>query len=240
MTRYIDGLRAAFPLLRRIRSVSFSQYGEDLLFSFLHPRRTGFYVDVGAYHPWMESNTYKLYLRGWSGITIEPNPDQAHLFRHFRPRDIHLTLGVSTRDEELVYHRYADQKLNKFAAHIVDNTDVIRVDKIRCLPLREIIKKNCPDREIDLLSIDCEGLDFDVLTSIDLRVSRPVSIIIEDFEQFSLSKNGGDLSKIKSYLLNEGYCMISQGLFSFIYVDMRRLASGASHQHAFDFGAVQF
>jgi len=41
----------------------------------MRPQGRGFYVDVGAYQPQSGSNTYKLYLKGWSGITIEPNPD---------------------------------------------------------------------------------------------------------------------------------------------------------------------
>src|SRR5207244_773602 len=121
------------------------QYGEDLLFSFLHPRESGFYLDVGAYHPWKDSNTYKLYLRGWSGITVEPNPDSAKLFRRFRPRDTHLTLGVSMAPSELPYYRYADSKLNTFVPELrQDAKDGRQPEKITCLPLREIIAKWCP------------------------------------------------------------------------------------------------
>ena len=176
ITRGVEVMRSAFPLFRRIRSISFSQYGEDLLFSLLHPRASGFYLDVGAYHPWMKSNTYKLYLRGWSGITIEPNPDTAHLFRRFRPRDLHLTFGVSGEASELTYFRYADPKLNTFVNLRKDCQTAGKPEKVKCLPLREIIAQWCPRQGIDLLSVDCEGLDFEVLTSVDFSVNRPVSI----------------------------------------------------------------
>ena len=90
--------------MRRFTSISFSQYGEDvLLYDFL-PRYRGFYIDVGAYHPWQGSNTYKLYLRGWNGITVEPNQDTATLFNRVRPRDTHLAVGVSEQPSRLTRH----------------------------------------------------------------------------------------------------------------------------------------
>ncbi len=36
--------------------------------------RTGFYVDVGAHHPMLYSNTYYFYKQGWSGINIDAMP----------------------------------------------------------------------------------------------------------------------------------------------------------------------
>jgi len=65
------------PYLAAMGSHTYGQYGEDaLVFSALKPSRRGFYVDVGAYDPLEGSNTYKLYQRGWRGLTIEPNPKQ--------------------------------------------------------------------------------------------------------------------------------------------------------------------
>jgi hypothetical protein len=47
----------------------YSQEGEDLILQriFEHKQK-GFYVDVGDYHPFLFSNTYIFYLRGWRGI----------------------------------------------------------------------------------------------------------------------------------------------------------------------------
>lgn len=116
MPALLDVVQAVRPLVSRAKSLSFSQYGEDLLLAVsLLPNRRGRYVDVGAYHPWKESNTYKLYLRGWTGLTIEPNPDAAALFRKKRPRDVHVVSGVAAEAGELTYHRFADPKLNTFS-----------------------------------------------------------------------------------------------------------------------------
>ena len=103
---------ATIPVLKTLKSLSFSQYGEDVILAHFIPSNTGFYIDVGAYHPWQFSNTYKLYLSGWRGITIEPNPDTTAAFERMRPRDIHLNCGISERASDLVYYRFRDAKLN--------------------------------------------------------------------------------------------------------------------------------
>lgn len=49
--------RSVLPVLQRIRSVSFALYAEDVLLPHMHPQDTGFYVDVGTFHPQVLSNT---------------------------------------------------------------------------------------------------------------------------------------------------------------------------------------
>ena len=57
--------------------------------------RIGFYVDVGALHPYFGSNTALLYRRGWSGINIEPVPEALSRLASARQRDINLPFAVS-------------------------------------------------------------------------------------------------------------------------------------------------
>ena len=57
---------------------------------------TGFFVDVGAFHPIALSNTYSLYCRGWQGINVEPRPKVAREFAAFRPRDTTLSVAIGS------------------------------------------------------------------------------------------------------------------------------------------------
>lgn len=221
------------PIQQRIRTISFAQYGEDvLLYTLFAPAPRGFYIDVGAHHPWRLSNTYKLYLRGWSGITIEPNPDVAALFARRRPRDLHLTCGIARERAELTFYKFADSKLNSFDSEQANRMEQKIVERIQvaCLPLQDVVDQQRPDGVIDLLSVDCEGLDLDVLCSLDWTRIRPTVVIVEDFEQFTRNKDGTTLSPIRSFLTGRGYVLVSQAVFSFIYVDTRALArkAGAS------------
>jgi hypothetical protein len=83
---------------------SFSQQAEDLhIQRYFGTRGHGFYVDIGAYHPFQYSNTQLFYSRGWRGINIEPNPDQFVFFPQYRPQDTNLNLAVGNAGEALTY-----------------------------------------------------------------------------------------------------------------------------------------
>src|SRR6266404_5627195 len=73
-----------------------SQFGEDKIVASLLPEK-GTYLDIGAYHPHLYSNTYLLYKKGWSGTVVEPNPDMFVLWRVFRPKDTFVNCAVGSR-----------------------------------------------------------------------------------------------------------------------------------------------
>jgi hypothetical protein len=83
---------------------SFSQFGEDLyLLRYFDAQMEGFYVDVGALHPFTFSNTYLLHRCGWRGINIEPAPDGAMAFRRYRPRDVNLQVAVASAEGQVPF-----------------------------------------------------------------------------------------------------------------------------------------
>lgn len=216
------GLSGILPVLQRIRSVSFAQFAEDVLLSHMHPQASGFYVDVGAFHPQVHSNTYKLYLKGWSGLTIEPNPSAAAAFQHARPRDTHLTIGIADRNSDLTYYKFRNPAENTFdAARAADmRSEAVESVPIKCMPLNDVFERYCRDRHVDLLNIDCEGRDLQVVQSLDWRRYRPTLLIIEDFEQFETGASPiPGSSAIRSFMLEQDYATVSQAVFSFLYVD---------------------
>ena len=223
------GVGNILPVATRLRSVSFAQYAEDLILYHMSPQREGFYVDVGAYHPRQFSNTYKLYLKGWSGITIEPNPDAARAFHAIRPRDRHLTLGIAGEASTLTYYRFSNAEENTFdpawAAGKGAAAAIAQVP-VACQPLNEIFATHCAGRPVDLLSIDCEGRDFEVVQSLDWQRYRPTVVIVEDIEQFDAGiwDTQAACGSIRSYLTRQDYALASQTVFSSFYVDRRAFA----------------
>lgn len=229
--------QAIGAVLSRIRSVSFAQYAEDvLLYQTFRPRAHGVYCDVGAYHPSQSSNTYKLYLRGWRGVTIEPNPERAPAFRRQRPHDRHLVCGIARERGELTYHRFVQDKFNTFEldeyrSQLDRNGPPITVP---CLPLSEVLDAHAPG-PIDLLSIDCEGLDLQVIQSNDWSRHRPTAVLIEDIEEYGLRRDGSTQHSETARMMRElDYACISQALFTFFYFDRR-----ASNPVGFDIDRSQ-
>jgi len=217
----------SLPSAYKYMRVSFSQFGEDVLLQNMMPQNRGFYVDVGAYQPARGSNTYKLYLKGWSGVTIEPNPDVASAFKKIRPRDTHVTAGVAKSASVLTYHRFSNPIVNNFNADLQprDGLTVLERVPVECAPLTDILDEHCRDRRIDLLNVDCESYDLQALESLDWARYRPTVVIVEDFEQFRTGIEGdGAPTPIRSFLAEQQYAFASQAVFSSLFVD--RLAFG--------------
>lgn len=166
---------------------SYSQEGEDMVLRRIFENQTvGFYVDVGAHHPYRFSNTYFFYRLGWRGINIEPNPEAISAFRSARPRDINLELGVSDCPGQLTYYQFDEPALNTFDYGVVKaklaktSYKLKTASEVSVERLDAILAKQLPENtKIDFLSIDVEGLDYMVLKSNDWDTYRPKCVLAE-------------------------------------------------------------
>jgi hypothetical protein len=107
---------------------SFASAGEEMILRHVigSDKRDGFYVDVGAYHPVLFSNTYFFYLNGWTGINIEARPGSREAFEKVRPRDINLEMGVSLNGGELTYYVIGDDStMNSFSRDFLEQIGML-------------------------------------------------------------------------------------------------------------------
>ncbi len=188
---------------------SYSQFGEDLIAEALLPQASGFYIDVGAYHPVQISNTYRFYRRGWRGIVIDANPKCLEEFGRRRPRDIRVHAAISDVDRDAVFEIHAAGVSSQLQA---SNHNVQRGEPsllvqerltLRTRTLRSVLNEWLPPQTpIDLLSVDCEHEDLAVLRSNDWDQCRPQIIIVEDWQ--ALDQPGG----IVEYLRQFGYRLV--------------------------------
>src|SRR5262249_20796614 len=78
--------------------ISYAQNREDVLLNRVFGgSRVGFYVDAGANDPIFHSVTKHFSDLGWTGISIEPQPELAERLATDRPRDVTLNVGLSDR-----------------------------------------------------------------------------------------------------------------------------------------------
>ncbi|MEQ8688283.1 MAG: FkbM family methyltransferase [Imperialibacter sp.] len=204
---------------------SFSQLGEDrmldYIFSFKGIKKP-FYIDIGAYHPWNLSNTALFYTQGASGITIEPNEVNHKLFEKYRSRDTNLNIGISDSRDKLNYYKYNIAVFNTFSPEEVENYKASEslvlqeVKEIEVWPLKEVVEKYAADKQVDLLSIDVEGLDLKILKSIDFQKFRPLVICIETVAHDPEKDEQND--DIRTLLLSSGYLLFGSTYFNDIFV----------------------
>lgn len=177
-------------LLDEYSMKSYSQEGEDVLLSrVFNPQvnTLGFYIDVGAHHPKRFSNTYLFHKSGWKGMNIDATPGSMESFKKMRPSDINLELAISNSARELTFYCFNEPALNGFSKELTDFRenlgDAYYVSEeliIKTHKLSEVLESYMPeDVEIDFLTIDVEGLDFEVIQSNDWDKFRPKIVLVE-------------------------------------------------------------
>ncbi len=197
-------------VLQRGVERSYSQDGEDLLVGALLRGSKGIYLDIGAYHPVLYSNTYSFYKKGWQGVVVDPNAALSPLYRWLRPRDRFIHAAVAAKEGNAEYFRFSDGAYNTLSSAETEERKQNRhirylgSESVSVRPLAQIIKDAQLSR-IDFLSVDVEGLDVEVLESHDW-VLRPEVIAIED--------NGFDAHEPASsrafvFLTEKGYRLVA-------------------------------
>lgn len=201
---------------------SYSQEGEDMILRRIFERQSiGFYVDVGAHHPKRFSNTYFFYKKGWIGMNVDAMPGSMIPFESMRSRDINIEKPISSKKQVLTYYAFNEPALNGFSKEISEARDGLNNYKIEFTKdietstLEEVLDENLPSNQvIDFLSIDVEGLDFDVIKSMNIKKYRPRVILVE-----ILGSSLSDLQQdpIYKFLIDENYALYAKAVNTVIF-----------------------
>jgi FkbM family methyltransferase len=190
----ISDAKMLIALLERLdparmqRAHTYAQEGEDLILDrLLEGRPPGFFVDIGAHHPFRFSNTYLLYLRGWRGVNVDATPGSMALFERHRPEDVNVEAFVGDPSAERSLTLYNEPALNSASAGVNENRKRLAdtywpAGECRVQPrsLADLLDAHVPEgRGIDFMSIDVEGLELDILASNDWDRYRPDFLLVE-------------------------------------------------------------
>ena len=199
---------------------SYSQEGEDLMLDImLAYKKRGIYVDIGAHHPFKFSNTYYFYLKGWSGVCIDPRLGVDKLFEKHRPRDVFLNKGVGLSKKKLVYYKMKDPALNTFVKEIMEKRvlngfELEKVLTVEVMDLESILNKYLKTQTIDFMSIDVEGFEKEVLLSNNWIKYKPSFVIVH------LKSNSIEdclVSDITKILLSRNYILYAKSYHSIFF-----------------------
>jgi FkbM family methyltransferase len=169
----------------------------------LYDVKAGFYIDIGANDPIIDSVTNFFYIRGWNGINIEPLKDKYALLKNKRPRDINLNVVAGQENGNATLY------INKGLTTTIKNYTRPRRPKVivNVETMTDICKKYVPKGTIiEFCKIDVEGAERKVLLGYDFINYRPKIFCIE-------STLPG--TRIPSYQLFED--ILIQNNYSFIY-----------------------
>ena len=192
---------------------SYSQGGEDLIVEYIFNLRNitkPTYIDIGANDPFSLSNTALFYYKGCTGINIEANPNLIKKFQKNRPLDINLSLGIGAEAEKLEFYVMNDSTLSSFSKIECENYiktgkyHIIDTIQIEVATLNSVIDKYCSGIFPDFMSLDAEGMDFDILKSINYAASAPKIICVEAAE-YSPIGAGERRDELINFLIEKGY-----------------------------------
>ncbi len=177
---------------------SFSAWGEDriidawLTIKGVQPSDVR-YLDVGAAYPVFLSNTYLFYRGGGRGVLVEPDPSLGATLSTVRSRDILLPVGAThTSERKASLIKMTSPVFNTFvpssAAKAVEQSkswaeyqkqEITGRIEVSLVSMNEILEKHFSHGELHVLSIDVEGMDFQLLESIDFAQYQPWAICAE-------------------------------------------------------------
>lgn len=215
-------LKNGYYQLNNHAHTSFSQMGEDLIVDkIFEGKKRGFYVDVGAFHPTIYSNTYIFYQRGWRGINIDAMPGSMLKFNELRPRDKNVEVAVGRKSGSVWYFKSSGPALNTLSELRVQEIaemkehSITGKEKVRMRTLSNVLDKYLPAKQkIDFMNIDVEGLDLEVLQSNNWNRYRPHVVIVESF-LFNPERPLDD--KIYFFLKNKKYYLVGKSGVSLIF-----------------------
>jgi hypothetical protein len=209
----------------------FSQDGEDaVLLSYIEEDKgknyKGFYVDIGAHHPKRFSNTNIFYQMGWRGINIDGTPGSMREFNVQRIGDINIEAAISDNDSDVVsYYEFEESALNSFDKKIVESyiengCRLNKIVKLKTSSINTVLDKYVPNnKKIDFITIDIEGVDEQVIRSLNYGKYAPDYFIIEDskFNRNCDFAEYGNISNIYQFLSKKNYIVIGKTMRSIIY-----------------------
>ncbi|WFT96766.1 FkbM family methyltransferase [Bradyrhizobium barranii] len=199
INREVKRLNLPNSRIKHFAPASYAQAGEDVILEGILAAKlcksqrsweSVFYVEIGANLPISTSNTYLMYQRSAQGVLVEPNPELGALIRTVRPRDVLVPSVVlpAPQASATLFIGNAHELSSLDEAHIKSFGDFDGVGGVRehievtAVGINELLIPYA--NQIDFLSIDCEGLDYDLVEAIDHERIKPAVIQCEPSEHF--------------------------------------------------------
>lgn len=204
--------------------ISYAQNFEDvILWRALKHIHNGFYVDIGAQDPVIDSVSRGFYENGWRGVSVEPTPSYWEKLRQNRPDELVVQAAVGESADIIKFYSFPATGLSTANADVAqqhkDNGFVCEELTVKTISLASILD-GFQDRPIHWMKIDVEGMEGSVLRSWAGSKVRPWILVVEATQP---------QSQILSY--DEWDDIILDNGYSFVYFDgLNRFYVSEHHQ----------
>lgn len=209
----------------------FSQFKQDKFINevIFNNKKFGFFIDIGAHDGVSINNSvfFEKY-KSWNGLCIEPNPN---VFKELikNRKSININKCIGNDNKKVMFTQITGY--SEMLSGITDNYHANHVERIDNLISKkggeksqievEMITldsiKEATNNDIDFISIDTEGNEFDIVNSINFKLLKVKCLVIE---------NNYKDNKISNYLQSCNFKLIFKLDTDEIYVNNQNLNFG--------------
>lgn len=232
----------------------FAQRSEDVIVDSLRRallRRIGnsatrfTYLEIGANHPIAGSSTFFFYANGHRGTLVEANPSLIPGLRQSRDGDTIVEAAVVPGHETTVDLFIASRsELSSMRSDIIstfDGAEVVDRVAVPAIHVNDVIAGMWDEEAITYLSIDVEGLDFEILEAVDFSMF-PFDIIQVEASENLIAGNG---RRIVAHLERLGYRFANETEVNLIFVigderNQQKRGERSSDEDLAGFGVVKY
>ena len=201
-----------------------TQFDEDkYLNNFFTKNYEGRFVDLGCFHPTRHNNTFKFYKKNWTGINVDLNPITIELFNFFRSKDININCAIGNKTAVKKLYFVDDfsplntldlNHLNFLKKNFSLNKNQFKVKKVKTQTVNNILKKY-KFYKIDFLNIDLEGLEYEIINSINFKKFKINLICVEILNHNN--KSNSKSKKLQKILKNNHFKLFKKIGVNYIY-----------------------
>jgi len=166
--------------------ISFAQNFEDVILQrALSKVVSGYYIDIGAQEPIVDSVSNHFYSSGWSGINVEPVPSFARALREARPRDVIVEKAITSTVGPIEMFEIEQTGLSTLLGSLSEKyvaqgriSNKLKVETMTLDALLDTIT----EEEVHWMKIDVEGSEESTLKSWQKSQIRPWIVVVEATE----------------------------------------------------------
>ena len=162
------------PDLDKLKQLSPSQLGQDLwALEKSNYKQDGFFVEFGATDGVLLSNTYLLEKEyGWNGLCAEPNPiffEKLKKNRNCITDDACIYAHTGEKLSFILANEFGGLEEQAMAGKHKENVQAYKSDDqtitVETISLNDFLKVHNAPKDIDYISIDTEGSEYEILST---------------------------------------------------------------------------
>jgi FkbM family methyltransferase len=193
---------------------------QEIIFNYLFPNNqtysSGVFLDLGANDGITLSNTRGLYELGWSGVCVEPSPKAfqklSELYNGIDKVQL-VNVAVGNNDGTATFYE-SGEHLKKGDIALLSTLKQEEIERWKgteqFTPTTTEVKtfnsllSVCNFTKFDFVSIDCEGVDYNILSQIDFNAINTKLVCVE-FNQIAKEKYVEYCSRFGMRLIFENF-----------------------------------